>query len=148
MIRLQLRSANSLLELATVLVILAVLAAISVPALRHARDVYATRAARDALAAGIDRTRAAAISAGGARLVVDVASGRFWIETATGSVLRGADLDREFRVSISAGAGTPGTVQLRFDGIGIGRMTSRTFTFRRGRAQARLVVSAYGRLSW
>jgi len=38
------------------------------------------------------------------------------------------------------------TVVLRFDALGVGRMTSRTFRVRRGSAEAGLTVATYGRV--
>lgn len=141
------RKGASLVELITATSILSVLFAIAVPAMHRMRDEYAVRAARDAFASAIARTRAAAVAAGGARLVVAVSEGRLLIETAAGDTVgQPLELTRDFDVAVSAGANAGPEVQLRFDGLGIGRVASRTFTLVRGRARARVTVSAYGRV--
>lgn len=142
------RRGATLLELATALAIVGVVAAVAFPALRSSIEEYAVRGARSALVAGIARARAAAIAHGGARFVADPAAGRIWVEVEDGDTIgRVVDLAADYGVSLDAGASGGARVALRFDGLGIGRLTSRTFTLTRGGAAARITVSAYGRVS-
>lgn len=139
------RSGLTLLELLLYLCILAVLFGLAAPAAGRALDRLAVVAARDALSASLARARAAAVARGGARLVVDTEAGRCWVQAGPGIVGTPLDLAREFRVRIVADGSAPNPVVLRFDALGIGRMTSRTFRLRRGSEEGRLTVSAYGR---
>lgn len=139
-------SGSSFIELTLALCVVAVLLGLAVPALGAARDRFTVRAARDALAAGIARGRALAVVHGGAIVVVDPAAGRLWVEGGGGEVLgTPVDLARQFGVSISAD-GAEGPARLRFDAMGIGRLANRTFRIRRGRAEAGVTLSAYGRV--
>ena len=137
-----------MLELTAALAIIGIVVGLTLPGLRESRDVVAARGARNALAAGIARTRSAAIANGGALLVVQPPEARFWIESTDGDTLvRSVDLAADYGVTLSAGASAKARVELRFDGLGIGRVASRTFTLTRGGASARLTVSSYGRVS-
>lgn len=139
------RAGITLLETAVTLMLLGMLLGMALPPLGRARDAFAVRAAADALAAELARTRAVAVARGGAALVVDCDAARTWIEdAASGRVGRATDLAAAYGVRID-GAGAERLV-LRYDALGIGRMTSRTFRLRRGRADARIIVSAYGRV--
>ncbi len=53
-------------------------------------------------------------------------------------------LGSQFGVAIELG-GRAAEAELHFDGLGLGRVASRTITLRRGREEVALVVSAYGR---
>ncbi len=126
-----------------VLAVLAVLLAAAAPPVRRWRDTAAVRAARDELAAALAATRIAAASAGGASLVLDPAGARFWISTAVSPRMDPTDLGARYRVRVEAGS--RGEIVLRYDGLGLGRIASRTIRFERGGAAAGLTVSAYGR---
>lgn len=137
---------TTLLELLITLVLLAILAGLAYAPLRRGLDRLAVRSARDALAAGVARTRAVAISRGGATFFVDVAGARFWIEAADGdTVALPIDLGRQYgvRLEVSGSGGAP--VALAFDARGVGRLVNRTFSVRRGAAEAGLTLSTYGR---
>jgi len=140
----------TLLELVCALTILAALLGLALPALGALADRAAARAARDALAAAAARTRALALARGGAALVVETRTGRVRIEGLDRSPLAPAmDLYQEYDVALATDGAAPDTVRLTFDALGLGRMTSRTFRLRRGRAEARLTIAAYGRIrSW
>lgn len=143
--RLKSSAGATLVELVTICTILGVLLAMAAPPLQRGLDRIAVVAARDALAAGVARTRAAAIGAGGATLVLDLARGSFEVHSATGDTLVAArTLAQEFGVALSAD-GAAERVLLTYDGIGIGRLANRTIRIRRGDAEAGLTVSAYGR---
>lgn len=134
-------------ELLTALCILAVLLGLAVPSGGRIVDGQAVRGGREALAAGIARARAEALVHGGARFVLETEAGRFRIETLEGD--RIADpvvLDAEYGVTVVLDGEQTDAVELRFDGLGIGRVASRTIRVRRGKAEAGLTVSAYGRV--
>lgn len=135
----------TLIELLFVLSILGVLLAITMPPLTRWLDAAAVHAARDELAGGLALTRVAAVSGRGATLVLDPAAGRFWIRTEEedGSATA-TDLARRYRVRIDVGASTA-PVLFHYDALGIGRLANRTVRVHRGRAEAGLTVSAYGR---
>ena len=50
-----------------------------------------------------------------------------------------------FGVTLAADQHAGGVIILEFDGLGIGRVASRTFRIRRGATEARLTLSSYGR---
>lgn len=133
----------TLLELMVVLGLLALLLAISAPRLVRWRDAAAVRAARDDVATSLARVRLAAVAAGGAALVLDPAGHRIWTRTATRDTAHLVDLRGRYGVALDVGADGP--VELRFDGLGIGRIASRRIILRRREAEAGLTVSAYGR---
>jgi type II secretory pathway pseudopilin PulG len=139
------RNAHTLTELALVLMILGTLAAIAAPSLARGRDVYAVRAARSELAGAIAVTRAAAIRNGGAAFVFDAGSGTGWIVTARGSRLPGTFVTGpRYGVRITSDRAPP--VEFRFDALGIGRLANGVLRVQRGRAEATLTISAYGRV--
>lgn len=132
----------TLIEIAVVLSLLALLGVGLLPAARASADRAAVVGAREALAAMLVRTRAEAQRHGGAVLRIEP-DGR--VELAIGdSTLASLDPRAEFKVGLSTGSRVP--VALRFDGLGIGRASSRTLELRRGGADATLVVAAYGRV--
>jgi len=136
----------TLAELAIALVVLgSLLGAAAVPFGRML-DRYAARAARDALAAGIAHARAAAIASGGAELVIDVRAARYDIRITGAPSPAPVDLWAQYRVAVSVDGQSADSVVLRFDALGIGRTTGRTFRIRRGRAEAGLTVATYGRV--
>jgi hypothetical protein len=55
------------------------------------------------------------------------------------------DLKRVYRTNLTLSRDRPEAV-LRYDALGLGRVASQTLLFTRGRAEARLTVSAYGRI--
>lgn len=135
-----------MLELVLVLSILGVLLGISYPALRRGLDGVAARGARDALGLGVARARVVALARGGAVLVVDLPGARFWVEAAAGDTVGApVDLAARYGVRLTIDGSGAERIALRFDGLGIGRVTNRTFHLRRGGVEARLTLSAYGR---
>lgn len=136
----------TLLEVALVLSILGALLGISYSPLRRGLDTIAVRGARDALGTGVARARMAAVARGGASLVVDLEGARFWVEAAAGDTVGApVDLAARYGVRLATEGAAAERVSLRFDALGIGRVTNRTFHLSRGRAEARLTLSAYGR---
>jgi prepilin-type N-terminal cleavage/methylation domain-containing protein len=138
------RTGFSLLELAIALALLLALALIAFPSLARARERTAVNAARAELAAGVAVARSTAILAGGATLVIDLSAATAWIETAAGAAPARYDVGARYGVTLHADRGA--RVVLRFDALGIGRMSNAHVRLRRGRAEASLVVSAYGRV--
>lgn len=137
----------TLLELLTALALAATLLAAVAAPIVPALDRLAATAARDAVAGALARTRALAQARGGGTLVLAPAADRVWLEVGAGGALPPPlDLGREFGVDLSVGGSAPDTIRLRWDAYGIGRMASRTILLRRGRAEARLTVSTYGRV--
>jgi Tfp pilus assembly protein FimT len=136
---------TTLIELLLALCLLGILTGLAGPAVDRGVDRFAVRAARDELAAAVSRTQSSAIALGGAVLVLDPGHATFWIRSATrDTVLRPVDLAARHGVDIvTSGAADP--VELVYDGLGIGRMTSRTIRLVRGTATATVAVSAYGR---
>ena len=136
----------TLIELATALVVLGILVGAAAVPFSRMLDRYAARAARDALAAGIAHARAAAIANGGADLVIDLRAARYDVRVPGAPPAAPVDLRAQYRVALSADGQPADSLVLRFDALGVGRMTSRTFRFRRGRAEAGLTVATYGRV--
>jgi prepilin-type N-terminal cleavage/methylation domain-containing protein len=142
------RRGYTLIELLIVLALLALAIGLAYPGARAASDAWAVRAARDAVGAVLAGTRAAALTRGGAEVL---------LVPVDGSVLTrsGAEdapprpqlhLGRDWRVALSSPGFSGDTIAIRYDAIGIGRIANRTLRFERGRAVAGLTVSAYGRV--
>lgn len=134
---------HTLIEILVVLAILAVLLAVGLPGMSRWRNAAAVRAARDELAAGLAWTRMAAVTHGGASLVLDPTTGRFTIGPEDGTDRPVVDLSGQYGVVIDPG--TTRLVTFRYDALGIGRLTSRTIRVRRGDVEGGVTVSAYGR---
>ena len=135
----------TLTELTLVLLLLSLIAALAFPTLLHARHVIAVNAARRELAASIAVARSTAIVAGGASVVIDLMTGEVRVETATGATIGEPRLLRASHgVALTADRASP--VVLRFDALGIGRLTNATVHVLRGGVRASLTVSAYGRV--
>ena len=134
------RRGFTVLELATVLLLASAVLAALAPAARRQADREAARAAREAVVGMVSFARAEALAAGGATLGLDPVGDSLWVE-ARGRVLRTVRL-RPRRVDLDGGR----PVRLRFDPLGLGRLSSRTVTLRRGDAASSLTLSAYGRV--
>jgi len=139
------RNGFTLLEMVVVTSLLAMVLAAGVPAARRSIDRMAVVGAREGLVGMVIRTRSEARARGGAALVVDPLQGRARIESRIG-VVDSLDLGRAFGVRVQTGV-TDRSVRLEFDGLGIGRVASRTIAIRRGAGRAAIVVSSYGRVS-
>lgn len=140
------RPGTTLIELIFALAVLAILIGIGYPPLRRALDRMAVRAARDTLLAGVARTRVVAAGRGGAALVLEPASARFWIESARGDTLAAVvDLRDRHGVRLAVDGAAAERVALRYDALGLGRIASRTVRLRRGGEEAGLTIAAYGR---
>ena len=133
----------TLIELVVVLSLGAVLAGLGAPLWRGTVDLWAVRSVRDRTLAALHRTRVEARTGGGARLEVDGARGLVQVWSLD-SLLWEDRSPSEHGVEISVPGGAS-TATLTFDALGLGVVASRTLVFRRGDAEARLVVSARGR---
>lgn len=142
--RLPMRTGFTLLELATVLTVVAVAAAGLGPAVGRWGDRAAVVGAREAVAALVAEARASGLGRGGARVHVAARPWRAWSEV-DGRVLRSVDLEVEAGVRVDLSAQRERTT-LEYDALGVGRVASETLRFRRGGAEAALVVSGYGRV--
>lgn len=138
------RHGHSLIELTFLLMVIALLLGVAVAPIRHTRDVLAVRAARSEIAGLVAVTRSTAIMTGGATLVVDVEAGSAWIEHAAG--LRTGDVQHiGARHGVSLTASRP-VLSLRYDALGIGRMSNAVVHVRSGSVRGTVTVSAYGRV--
>jgi len=139
------RSATSLTELLLVLTLLGILFTLAMPHARHGLDAMRVRSARESTVGAALRARSLAVAHGGADLVLDLSA-----ETASAvdgnGVLAEQTALSQYDVRISADGTSSSRIVLRYDALGIGRMASRTIRFRRGRAEAGLTFSSYGRI--
>jgi Tfp pilus assembly protein FimT len=139
------RSGQTLVELATVLVLVAVGASTLAPTARRLGDRAAVMAAREEVVRALAQGRMTAVSRGGATVTVvaDPPEARVGVP---GVVLRRVPLDggsRRIRVRLTGGRDS---LTLRFDRLGIGRFANGTVLLQRGDATAGLVISSYGRI--
>ncbi len=137
-------AAFTLLELLVALALAAVLVGLSLPAGRRLQDRWAVGAERDRALAALHRVRVEARIRDGATLAVDGRTGVLTARAGDSLLWRRADAGRS-GVRITRPDGTPVVDTLHFDAWGLGVVTSRTLVFRRGRAEARLVISSRGR---
>jgi prepilin-type N-terminal cleavage/methylation domain-containing protein len=138
------RRGFSLLEMLAALTILSVIAASSFPVLRGAIDRFAVLGAREEVAGLFHRARMEAITHGGSR--VRARRSPPVLELLLGpEVVEQVDLERSYRTTLTLSRDRPEST-LRYDALGLGRVASQTLLFSRGSAEARLTVSAYGRI--
>lgn len=137
------RHGFTLLELGIVLGILGLLLSLALPMGRRTLDFWAVQAVRDQALAALHRTRMEARVRGGAVLEVDGVAGTI-VARAADSILWVRHEPGEAEVSIALPDGSTRTA-VSFDALGLGVVASRTLVFRRGRAEARLVISSRGR---
>lgn len=134
----------TLVETLIVLGLLSIVLGAALPAAAGTRDRLAVRGAREAAAGLLARARFESVLRGGAEVLVTEAPGRLVLR-AGGRSLRSVAVGDRYGAGLEI-AGSVSRAVLRFDALGIGRMTSRTIRFRRGDAVASLAVSAYGRI--
>jgi prepilin-type N-terminal cleavage/methylation domain-containing protein len=139
------REGFTLLELTIVLTIATIILLIAVPSLARGRDTLAVRSARAELASAIAVARSTAIVNGGAQVIIDTAIGVVTVATPDGVGIGAAiPLRTLYGVSVQSDRGV--RVALRFDALGIGRLTNVSLRVSRGSQMALLTVSAYGRV--
>jgi type II secretory pathway pseudopilin PulG len=139
------RFGYTLIELVLVLVVSAFGLSLLVPTARVRADRLAAVGAREALIGLVASARSRALARGGSALILDEATASAWLE-ADGSVTDSVALGGDFDVEVSL-LGSRTRATLRFDALGIGRVASQSVLFRRGRSDARVVVSSYGGVS-
>lgn len=132
------------MEVAFAVTILTMAGAMLLPAARRYRDTAEARAARETVAALVSRARALAVASGAAELTLIPDSGVARLSVGD-SLVRFESIGADERASVSS-PGADGEIVLAFDALGLGRVASRTLTFRVGKAEARLIVSSYGRV--
>ncbi|MEQ8330238.1 MAG: prepilin-type N-terminal cleavage/methylation domain-containing protein [Longimicrobiales bacterium] len=138
------RTGHTLVELIVVLALLAVGAAAVLPGARTWADRAAVLGARESVAALVARARVEAVGRGGAAVHVAADSSIAWT-LADGGVLDRVDLADRFGIHVVLAGRRTATV-LTYDALGVGRVASETLRFRRGGAEAALIVSGYGRV--
>lgn len=134
----------SVLELATVLLLLTLLTGTVLPPLRRQVDRMAVLGAREEVAGLFHRARFEAVAMGSSGIHLDSGAASVTL-SAGGEVLDHSGLADEYGVSLSLSSGHT-QADLTFDPLGLGRVASQTLRFRRGRAEAGLVVSSFGRI--
>lgn len=139
------RLGTSLTEMLLVLSILGICIALAATPARSGLDALRVRSAREAVFGMATRTRALAIARGGADLVIDLHAATATVVDASGAIADRMTL-APARIGIAVDGSAPARVILRYDGIGIGRMASRTVRFTKGSAEAGLTFSSYGRI--
>lgn len=134
----------TLVELLVALALGALLLAVLFPRMDRLRDGLAVRGAREEVVGLLARARLQALLGEGAEVVALEGPSRIVVR-APRSVATRLDLEREYGVELVI-PGPTDRATLRFDALGIGRMASRTLSFRRRDAEVFLSVSSYGRV--
>lgn len=136
-------SGFTLLELLLVFVLLGVLLLIAAGEGARGYDALAVHLSREQAISLVADARMAARTHGGATLVLDE-EGPIALHSPSGETLRQWD-PRDRGVDVFPRARrTP--LELHFGPTGLGRATSLTLEFRRGRSERLLVLSSYGRV--
>lgn len=125
--------------------LLGIFCTLAMPQARHGLDAVRVRSARESAFGVAMRARSLAIAHGGANLVIDVRARTVSAVDESGTVAEQTSLS-PYDVDIFTDGSTSSRIVLRYDGLGIGRMASRTLRFRRGAAEAGLTFSSYGRI--
>jgi len=135
----------TLLELMTVLALLGVVLAGGLKKTSRMRDRLAVASARESVVGVFHRARMEAVASGGARIRLSASSAsvQLWSGGVRRSDLGVGDV---FGVQMSLSGGRD-EAEIRLDALGLGRVASQTIRMQRGMAEARLVVSSYGRLT-
>lgn len=133
----------SLLELVVAIALTGVALALAAPLGRDTLDRWTVRAVRDQALAALHRSRMEARIRGGVVLTFDGDRGVISARTRDSLLWERRD-PADASVSMELPDGRRAT-ELVFDRLGLGIVTSRTILFRKGEAEARLVVSSRGR---
>lgn len=133
----------TLLELVAVMTLLALGVAHLLPQARRWGDRVAVRAAREEVVGLLHRARMEAVAWGGATVVITSAPPEVELWVTGRSVAISSLRDQGVALTLS---GDRPRVELVYDALGLGRVASQTLRFRRGSAEALLVVSAWGRV--
>jgi len=137
------RRGTTLAELVVLLGLVGIVIALTAPVSRAALDRGAVVAAREEAMGLVHRARALALAGGGATLRVMQGSELLLLLDGGGRVRERVEFGPagiDLRTT-----GSAEQVEMTWNALGWGRVTSRTLELRRGHATARLVVSARGR---
>ena len=138
------RRGYTLLELSAVLALMAVAVAILLSAPEGTRDRWAVESAREQVAGLLAEARTAAVAWGGATVHLSATEAAAWYE-AGGVERRRVELAEDVDLELLLPRART-DAELRYDALGLGQVASQTLRFRRGAAEATLVVSGYGRV--
>ena len=134
----------SLLELIGVLALLAVAVSLAVPSFHDLGDRLSAVGAREEVVGLLTRARGEALRRGRSRVVISTNPAEAVLIAGAADTLIQERIDLWARYGAELFiSGAASRVELYFDSSGLGRMTARSFTFRRGSAVTRLVISAY-----
>lgn len=133
----------TLVELVTVLALLAVGASAVAPTARRLAHLSAVVTAREEIVRELARGRAAAVAAGGSVVTLHARPARVRVVIAGGTMREVPLVASGVAVRLTGGRDS---LVFRYDRLGVGRFASASITLRRGDARAGLVVSSYGRV--
>jgi len=137
-------SGFSLPELTLALLLLGVLLGLAAPSVRGLLDQSAVVAAREALVGMVGEARVQALAHGGATLTLRSAPASV-VLSVSGDSLAGLALGERFGVELALSRRRE-EVGLRFDGLGLGRVSSETIRLTRNGHERGVVLSASGRV--
>jgi prepilin-type N-terminal cleavage/methylation domain-containing protein len=135
----------TLLELVVVLVLLGLSMAELLPAARRQLDRMAVLGAREEVAGLLHRARGEALARGGAELVLTSEPPRAELIALEDTLAR-TKLEDSYGVTLGLSRDRP-EARLKFGPLGLGLVASQTVRFRRGDAEALLVMSSLGRVA-
>ncbi len=139
------RCGYTLVELVAVIAMLGIALGIAVPVTGRTMDGLRVRTARDHVVLELARARLLARLHGGAVAVLDADARATWIESPVGDTIAGpVRIGAEHDVRLDLGGER--TARVVYDRFGIGRLASRSIRLVRNDAEARLTISAYGRV--
>jgi Tfp pilus assembly protein FimT len=134
----------TLLELSTLLCLLAIVLAGAFPALSSWADRIAVASAREELMGFFHQARGEAVARGGVDLFFTSNPATVTLRHEEG-VLDSCDLKKRYRITLALSRDRA-EAALTFDAMGLGRVASQTLSISRGQVEARLVVSSLGRV--
>jgi type II secretory pathway pseudopilin PulG len=136
---------TTLIELAASLVILGVLTGLLSPTVATLQNRASVLAAREQFVALVVEARRIAGERGGSVLVVRSEPARVYLVAGTDTVRAAAWPSSPGDAAMVIGGARVG-LDLAFDRAGLGRFTSATVRFRKGRSETSLIISSYGRV--
>lgn len=134
---------TTLPELVGGFLLVTVIVSVGLPPMRSWGDRIAVSSAREEGIALFALARRTAPGSGGALIRIDPSSGAASV-LVRGEPVREVNFPKRFGVEVDPGR--DGVVELQYDALGLGRGASRTLLFRRGDAEAGVVVSSRGRV--